>query len=216
MSTEKNIFAKNLDDLIKDHNYTHQDVAKGVDVTRQAVGKWVKGESVPDVLTAGKLANFFNVSVDYLAGISPHKTQDINLSVACDYIGISVDVAKTIKDQIEHFDTSMGAEYSIRCTEVVSKILTSDTFWDIAQTLIYMNTDSNIYNEYCILWNQMEQERSAKKQQYSHEQCVLEDDIEFYDRNVDLNRYHIARTIEKINDIFDNRIETWGDEQWQT
>ena len=84
-----NIFAKRLGELIKEHNLVHENIAQAIDVTRQGVGKWVNGESVPDVLTVAKLAKFFGVSVDYLAGNSDVKSADVNIQVICEYTGLS-------------------------------------------------------------------------------------------------------------------------------
>lgn len=93
-----NIFAKRLGELIKENGYTHETVAKGVGVTRQGVGKWVSGESVPDVLTAAKLAVFFDVSVDYLSGNSEIKTNNMDIQGICNYLGIT---EQTVEGLIE-------------------------------------------------------------------------------------------------------------------
>lgn len=90
-TTQKNIFAERLGDLIKEENYTHDRVAKAVGVTRQGVGKWISGESVPDVLTAAKLADFFCVSVDYLSGNCDIKYPDSSVKAACEYTTLSED-----------------------------------------------------------------------------------------------------------------------------
>ena len=84
-----NIFAKRLGELIKEHKLVHEDIAQAIDVTRQGVGKWVNGESVPDVLTVAKLAKFLGVSVDYLAGASEIKTTNAELKGVCEYTGLS-------------------------------------------------------------------------------------------------------------------------------
>lgn len=84
-----NIFAERLGQLIKENNYIHEDVASAVGVTRQGVGKWVSGDSVPDVLTTAKVAKFFGVSVDYLAGASDVRSADTELKAVCDYTGLS-------------------------------------------------------------------------------------------------------------------------------
>lgn len=95
---DKNIFAKRLEELIRENNMVHENVAQGIGVTRQGVGKWVNGDSVPDVLTAAKLADFFGVSVDYLAGLSDVRSSDMDMKSACKYMGMSEKVLTTIKD----------------------------------------------------------------------------------------------------------------------
>ena len=47
---------------------TQEDVAEKVGVSRQAVAKWEKGETLPDIESCIKLADLFGVSLDYLVG----------------------------------------------------------------------------------------------------------------------------------------------------
>lgn len=99
-----NIFAKRLGELIKENGYTHETVAKGVGVTRQGVGKWVSGESVPDILTVAKIAIFFKVSADYLAGNSEIKTNNMDIQGICNHLGITEQTVEgliEIKKQID-------------------------------------------------------------------------------------------------------------------
>lgn len=84
-----NIFAERLGQLIRERNCIHEDVASAVGVTRQGVGKWVSGDSIPDVLTTAKVAKFFGVSVDYLAGASDVRSTNTDLKAVCDYTGLS-------------------------------------------------------------------------------------------------------------------------------
>lgn len=95
---DKNIFSRRLEELIRENNMVHENVAQGIGVTRQGVGKWVNGDSVPDVLTAAKLAEFFGVSVDYLAGHSDVRSADIDLKIACKYMNMSEKALTVIKD----------------------------------------------------------------------------------------------------------------------
>ena len=69
---------------------TQQQVADKVGVSRQNVGLWIKGATVPDIFTLPKIAEAFNVSTDYLLGRSGNiKSPDTNLISACEYTGLS-------------------------------------------------------------------------------------------------------------------------------
>ena len=50
--------------LRKRHHYTQEDVAEQIGVSRQTIAKWENNESIPDVLSAGKLAELYDVSLD--------------------------------------------------------------------------------------------------------------------------------------------------------
>ncbi|MGN0600153.1 MAG: helix-turn-helix transcriptional regulator [Oscillospiraceae bacterium] len=219
MSTEKNIFAKNLDDLIKEHNYTHQDVAKGVDVTRQAVGKWVKGESVPDVLTAGKLAKFLGVSVDYLAGNSEIKSTDVQVQSVCKFTGLDESAIENIinrtscpepiYDKITKTNISrtiFTPQYYESNRTVLNRIFSCSWFWDIVLNYVIMSELQEKSFEYKKNYDavcQALQEGKSVDKIYNIAQKSMQ-----HCNDIDVARYSVTRLIEKISDMFDNRNNT--------
>lgn len=50
----------------KKNGYTQDDIAEKLGVSRQAVAKWERGESVPDIESVVSLAGIFGVTVDVL------------------------------------------------------------------------------------------------------------------------------------------------------
>ena len=58
--------AKNLRILRQKSGYSLEEVAEFTDVSRQAVGKWEMGESLPDLPNTLKLATLYKVSLDEL------------------------------------------------------------------------------------------------------------------------------------------------------
>ena len=60
------MFSRNLRTLRQKFGYTLEEVAERADVSRQAVGKWEMGESLPDLPNTLKLATIFRVSLDEL------------------------------------------------------------------------------------------------------------------------------------------------------
>ncbi len=61
---------KNLQRLRKIHNYTQEDLAEKIGVSRQAVAKWESGETIPDLMSCNKLAKLYDVTVDNLINYS--------------------------------------------------------------------------------------------------------------------------------------------------
>lgn len=55
-------------------NLTQQQLADELHVTKQAISKWEKGRSVPDITSVELLSSFFGVSVDYLINDSIETT----------------------------------------------------------------------------------------------------------------------------------------------
>ena len=64
----------NLVYLRKKNNLTQEQVAEKINVSRQAIAKWEKGESVPDMENCIALADLFEVSLDDLVRYSSEET----------------------------------------------------------------------------------------------------------------------------------------------
>lgn len=65
MNKEINL-AQNIANLRKKNNVSQGQLAKAINVTPQAISKWENGICQPDTLTLPLLADYFNVSIDYL------------------------------------------------------------------------------------------------------------------------------------------------------
>ncbi|MEC1178234.1 helix-turn-helix domain-containing protein [Metasolibacillus meyeri] len=60
------MISMNLKQLRKKHQYTQEEVAEKINVSRQAVAKWEKGESIPDMASCMALAKLYDVTLDDL------------------------------------------------------------------------------------------------------------------------------------------------------
>ncbi len=67
-------FAENLIELRKYHNYSQEELAEMIGVSRQTLSKYETGESLPDIEKSKLLADVFSVSIDDL--ISYEKDDD--------------------------------------------------------------------------------------------------------------------------------------------
>ena len=66
MNIQKNNIAWNLSSLRRLKGITWEEVADKIGATRQAVGKWESGETVPDLMHASALAELYGVTLDSL------------------------------------------------------------------------------------------------------------------------------------------------------
>lgn len=62
------MFSDRLKQLRKDSGLLQQDMAEKIGITKSAYGYYEQGKTTPDVITAKKIANILDVSVDYLLG----------------------------------------------------------------------------------------------------------------------------------------------------
>lgn len=72
-----------LKELRKSKNINQQKLALKLNITQAAVSKYELGLSEPDISTLIKIADIFNVSIDYLIGLSdkPIQYYDSNISL---------------------------------------------------------------------------------------------------------------------------------------
>lgn len=68
----ENIFAYRLSSLLKERKVSKQALADAVNVSRPAISKLASGVNSPSIETLAAIAEYFNVSTDYLLG----KTND--------------------------------------------------------------------------------------------------------------------------------------------
>ena len=64
----KESFGKRLTDLRKKKGWTQEALAKKLNVSSQAVSKWEKDVSLPDVGLLSAIASTFETSIDFLLG----------------------------------------------------------------------------------------------------------------------------------------------------
>lgn len=64
------LFGKRFYELRKEHNYTQHKLAKLLNISRSTISKYETGDLFPEIHTLIKIAKLFNVSLDYLIGLS--------------------------------------------------------------------------------------------------------------------------------------------------
>ncbi len=74
----KSMINVNLCSLRKRHNLTQEQLAQELNVSRQVIAKWEKGESTPDLHHSMNIANFFGVTLDALVH---HNSEETGLEV---------------------------------------------------------------------------------------------------------------------------------------
>lgn len=86
---EYKVFSERLCQLIEEKGITQNQLAEAIGKTRQTINGYTLGNTAPDSDTLIELSNYFDVSVDYLLGLSDVKTLDVQVKAICEYIGLS-------------------------------------------------------------------------------------------------------------------------------
>ena len=93
-------FAQRVKQLRKNKHLTGKQLGNILGITKTGISYWENGRSVPDNEMLLKLADFFDVSIDYLLGKTDIETK-IDKST---YYGDYDEVVEYLKDNPEHLD----------------------------------------------------------------------------------------------------------------
>ena len=94
-----NIVSRYLQFLRKSHNFTQDDLAKRLDISRQAVSKWETGTAIPDLEVLLKISKLYDVTIN---DILEPKIQSQRIT---DFEQISIIPEKELKETLQQFDT---------------------------------------------------------------------------------------------------------------
>ena len=95
-----NIISKYLQFLRKSNNYTQDDLAKELGISRQAVSKWETGTTIPDLEILLKISKLYDITIN---DILEPKVQSQRIT---DFEQISTISEKELKEVLEQFDTN--------------------------------------------------------------------------------------------------------------
>ena len=74
-------FSENLTELRKLKNYSQEEVAERIGVSRQTLSKYETGESLPDIEKCKQLAEVFSVTVDDLISYEKQEKDNMGYSI---------------------------------------------------------------------------------------------------------------------------------------
>lgn len=83
------IFPERLREIMQDRGTTQQELAEYVGKSRQAIGYYADGSSSPDWETLANIARYFEVSADWLIGLSDAQSIDFDIQQICKNTGLS-------------------------------------------------------------------------------------------------------------------------------
>lgn len=87
--TERSTFAQNLSSLMEERDISHAELGKYLGVSGSAVGYYTVGQSAPSLEKVVKIAEYFDVSTDYLLTGTEIKSKDKDKVFIGEYTGLS-------------------------------------------------------------------------------------------------------------------------------
>lgn len=92
---------------------SQSEIAADIGVSRQTVSEYLLGNTQPNAETIIKIAKKFEVSSDYLLGLSDAPTSDKDLQFICDYTGLSADAIDYISNKNTDYNFKVFIEFVI-------------------------------------------------------------------------------------------------------
>lgn len=89
-------FATRLRELMAQHGAKQSELAELLGVTRQSIGQYADGTSLPPVDKIIELANYYKVTTDYILGLTDVASTDAELRSVCEYTGLNEKVIKKL------------------------------------------------------------------------------------------------------------------------
>jgi transcriptional regulator with XRE-family HTH domain len=92
-----NVFKDRLKELIDKSEFNQREVAEKIGISKQTISFYVNGKRLPDIDTVYKLSKFFQVSSDYLLGLSDVQSLELDVKAIHEAIGLSDKAIEKLK-----------------------------------------------------------------------------------------------------------------------
>ncbi|KAB3533842.1 helix-turn-helix transcriptional regulator [Alkaliphilus pronyensis] len=144
--TEEKPFPKALRELMEETKTTQPMLAKAIGVTRQAISLYCTGQSTPNIDIFVMIADYFNVSFDYLLGRSAAKNRE-NIDIQ-QRTGLSEGAIENIcmltNMLYSYKETNNTIEFTLEPKDILNELITSASFakliFDLAKLMIYYSS----------------------------------------------------------------------------
>ena len=132
-------FPTNLRDLLCETNTTITALSKILGISRQAVSQYQDGTGQPNVEKLMKIAEYFNVSIDWLVGRKGSvKSLNPDEQAVGKYTGLSDEAIRTLHliEEYQHGQLGVSAKgYTISTLDVLDELISSSRFLNIINEL---------------------------------------------------------------------------------
>ncbi|MDL2220307.1 helix-turn-helix transcriptional regulator [Eubacteriales bacterium OttesenSCG-928-N14] len=172
-------FAVRVRQLMEERKISQVVLAEHVGVTRQAVSQYANGTTLPDVEKLERIADFFDVSADYLLGRSDITKIHPSKQAVAEYLKLSEDAIDSIHDlqygllQQRFEDGFQMTAVDVPLVDVMSLLLESpnleqilDGLYKAANTMAEYSVSGNHPERYTISEGQKQQIESLQDDGY--------------------------------------------------
>lgn len=217
------IFAQRLIELREQNGISQQQLADSLNITRQSLSLYEKAERTINIDLLVKIANYFNVSADYLLGLSSVSKVDLELKAICDYTGLTEQSVKCLNNRLVKSDeideakknaaenaivTQFLNEYNYEhICHVTNIVISSNFFW---RTINKLNELNNLSDNFISIYHSVINANDKSDYKSMAEQSDLVNKQHDIIEKMDLCRYNVSRYVEQVCNEFDIREDQGG------
>ena len=142
-------FGERLLKLREEQNETQQQLADAIGITRQSLSRYETNERTPNIDLIYSVAKHYNVSSDYLLGLTEEPIIEPDIKKACKVTGLSGEAIKKIaqlKTKI-NLSANCGKGLKVTGTEIMNSLILDKWFEAFMQRLAmyYIRTRAIVY-----------------------------------------------------------------------
>ena len=123
------IFSERLSVLMKERNVTQEELAQELGIKRQTVSLYKNGQSTPDAALLKDIAIYFNVSADWLLGLSDvcplayNEETPASLGLSTDFIrNLVFQRMNCFNGESEFFNSILGSRHFFDATKAIVRL----------------------------------------------------------------------------------------------
>lgn len=149
-----NILAVRLRQLMYGSGTTQQELAEKTGCSRQAIAQYMDGSNAPNIDKLILIAEFFNVSIDYLVGKDKEQTEEELVQSIVNYTGLdenSIEALQTIKNSKMSINSITLNPPRIQSTmQILNKLISGGTLLSIIDLSMAFNKAFNLQEDYLV------------------------------------------------------------------
>lgn len=135
-----------LRELMKENDVTHEQLGKAVGAGRGSIGQYANGDSAPKLETLTAIAKYFNVSTDYLLGLSGSRSVDISTREICTRTNLTdgafAALSSLSRSDTDSSETATRKQYAaFLVNEIIERSVTDPAFLEDLRRYWYANQE---------------------------------------------------------------------------
>lgn len=197
---QNNILATRLAAARKENNYTQEEIAEFLNCGRATITNYESGRRSPDYDTLIKLSKKYNVTTDYLLGLTGAETSDKDIRYICDYTNLNEQTVDVL-----HNSESVFSKF-------INYFLSEEENMIAFVTLI---TSFNLYRSWIVEMVDFKKKMLESNNNIEPDkivECVNKDD--YLNEKINVTEFKIHKQITELLNLY-TKIEKEDDEQYK-